>query len=207
LLEIVAATPDDALDKVFSVFLHHKIETTGDWRRDAWIALLDRGIAAGFDETWFAAMSNAAPAILEYLGDIRFWLGEGEHADRLLNRLRDDFDAWMFVASLSTALPKEDVLSPVARRAHRRTQQKPATTVEGTRLAEVLRTRLTEAPPRLHGTWSEVLQTLKKLGAPQSQLQWFDKQRLKIIEEEMDARRVPGPEDDQSALVNWLGPL
>ncbi len=212
---LVRQAAEGDLQAVFTVFLRRKVGETGNWQTGAWTVLLDRGTAAGFAAAWFAQIAEAAPVFLDHLRDVRHWLGEGPHENRLLQELASDFDAYKL---LHTA--KELV---AARRRLEGSVESPEDEggedgkddeVEGLpTLAEALvtflgsiKTFLEDHPPRLLGTWGDLRDDLKALDAPEELLGWLETKRLEVLE--LRSEELPGllKEDRASPLVGWVGP-
>ncbi|MBP7705083.1 MAG: hypothetical protein KA105_07330 [Caulobacter sp.] len=192
------------LPAVFRVFLRRKAEENGNWRKRAWNRLLDRGVAAGLIEGWIAEISAVAPVFLDHLRDVRLWLGEGDHEDRLIESLASDLQSYQtlgmvlemvrFLKGMDPEIAKESGYGAQS------SEDMVVTLLAGLRLA------LEQAPPRLFETWDHVRDELRKVDAPSELMTWVDAQRMATLDDRQAARLGGMGTEDQSALVGWVGP-
>lgn len=205
------AQPGD-LPEIFTVFLKQKISETGNWRKDVWTRLLERGAEADLLADWITQINKAAPLFLDGLRDIREWLGDSPHSDRIIRELESDLDAWTLVR-VARAMAAEtdpsaaDPVSPAtAAPGVQAGLSRTSSREEQVRLpAEVIRIWLETNPPRLHDTWHHVAKGLKSLGASEETLKWIDERRVDVLDRNHADRR-PIRAEDQSPLLGWIGP-
>lgn len=209
LVELVNQYEVDELSTVFAVFLSRKIGDNGNWLTPAWNCLLDRGVQTRPIDDWFMQISEAAPVFLDHLRDVRHWLGEGAHEDRLLESLGADVSAYRLAkttAELVDSLSQIDsaAIEEFAKdgAAHHQSKEQ---LISG--LLEVVRRALDQEPPRLVGTWDDVAKTLRNLDvvAPTT-LEWIEKRRRQLLENRRGIHLLEMNMEDQSVLVGWIGP-
>jgi hypothetical protein len=132
-------------------------------------------------------MSEAAPCIMDDLGDIRHWFKEEDYPSELMRRLGND------IAAVKVAFAFED-LPPEAR----------ISQVEAEFESEMLN-MIREYPPRLHGTYSDVQNALGATGGRFTELRSvLEEGRLSAIHKKFavneHARKRETPPAD------WIGP-
>lgn len=200
LVDLVNQYKVDELPAVFAVFLNRKISDNGNWQTPAWNCLLDRGMKAGLIDDWFVQISDAAPAFLDHLRDVRLWLGNGPHRDRLLAYLDTDVNAYRLVDAISRSVE--------------RCGQSDNEVIEGltkdrfiSKSLEILQYIIDQDPPRLLGTWDYIAEELNKHNTLASPIfEWVQNQRSQVLENHMGTHRLAIDMEDQSELVGWVGP-
>ena len=207
LIDLIDDVAPKDLSALFEIFLDRKIEENGNWRQRPWIRLLDRGEEAGFLDDWFDLIDPVAPAILHSLSDIRYWFGDGPHAERLMNRFRNDLLALLAVravldfADVQRSLLKGESVDDEDD-AELGGNEKIITIAEMLKPLDLIADR---TPPRLLETWRRMRDTMERFDGPADAVERMEAGRLKAIHDHFEERRAHLPED-QSALVGWIGP-
>jgi hypothetical protein len=178
LAELITQLPEAVLTDTFERLLDFKIAHVGDWRREAWQRLLARADEAQLLDRFIARIDAELEGILEDLADLGAWLGNGDLAVRILRLLRCDARAVIEARKL--------------REAHAAMQEQIAgmdDAVATTTAAEVFAglcavelARLESEPPRLHGTWGQIGQIFKAVGANAETGALVEARRIKAVE-------------------------
>ncbi len=210
LTDLVERAAVDDLPRFFDTFLHQKTLENGNWRSIAWGRLLDRGVEAGLIDVWFQEIVSVAPFFLNHLRDIRFWLGEGPHAQRLVEALADDISAYKLLGNirkfeeLTTMFEEHAAIRDHEFDEDEEAEDKKYSTPREflALLIERLPDLLEKAPPRLHGTWDDIRDALKQFEAPPSALEFALTKRKEVLESRYAARGSKDP----PVLAGWVGP-
>ncbi len=199
------------LPAFFETFLRRKTEENGNWCTRAWGRLLDRGVEADLIDTWFEEITSAAPLFLDHLRDVRHWLGEGPHAQRVFEALADDVNAYKlldFIRQFDELVATFDKdVEILEGEAGEENDNEEAAEIRAPRetlalLIENLPALLERSPPRLFGTWDGVSYVLKQLKAPAAVLEFAQAKRI----EALDSRYAALEAQDPPVLMGWVGP-
>ncbi len=197
----IEVLPDGALDQAFSWLLERKVVAVAFWLQKVWIALLDRGLRAGRYEAWFDRIDRAAPAIVERLGDVRLWLGDTVHAERLMGALTADLRAMNRLGNLVTMLEMvSDAGGPAAG-----SSEDIRTSVKAAVLETFVRS-VADEPPRVLGVWSSIGEVFRREAAPQDLSDRLEVLRLEALKHWSDLKAAARTEAPYVPLEGWIGP-
>ncbi|WAX94911.1 hypothetical protein N7E70_025200 [Aminobacter sp. NyZ550] len=160
LADVIAGLPDDQLEKAFRRLLDFKIARVGDWRSRAWATLFVRAKQLGLLDRFLAEIEPVLEGILEWVSDIRPWLGKGDLSARVLSMLPDDVNALMKLRDLASV--NQAMQEQVGELAG--VMQERSRLIFGGMCAKLL-AEISLEPPRIHGTWSEIEDTFRRLNA------------------------------------------
>jgi hypothetical protein len=166
---------------LFRLLLSANIEINAFFPK-AWSTLI--GFGQGDQRAkWFDRMSEAAPCIMDDLGDVQHWFNEEGYRSEIMRRLGNDVAA-LRVAFAFEARPPEARVSEV----------------EAKFESEMLN-MIREHPPRLHGTYSDVQDVLRTTGGRFSELNTLlEEGRLAAIKQKFEVNR------SETAPADWIGP-
>jgi hypothetical protein len=170
---------------LFHLLLRANIEINAFFPK-TWSTLI--GFGQGEQRTeWFDRMSEAAPRIMDDLGDIRHWFKEEDYRSELMRRLGND------IAALNVAFAFED-LPPETR----------ISEVEARFESEMIK-MIREYPPRLHGTYSDLQDVLRATGGRFTELKSvLEEGRQSAIREKFEVKEHARKRETPPA--DWMGP-
>lgn len=197
--KLIDQLPEAALPDTFERLLDFKVSHVGDWRQDAWLRLLARAAEAQMLDDFVARIDASLDGILEHLHDIKYWLGDGDLAMRVLRLLPDD------VQGITRAKDLRKV----------RTMMLEIQAESGEINQEILEKLFAElcsrevaalklAPPRIFGSWNDIGIILKSVGASAEALSVIEAMRLKAIKRHHTVRDRYRGSPDPIELRGWI---
>jgi len=197
LADLISDLPDAKLPNVFALMLDFKIAHVGDWRRAAWQVLLDRAEATGLLDGFVKQLDVELEGILENVSDIRHWVGEEGMGMRILNLVQFDARALLRARNLSKTRAMVDGQLAAT------TNRDVADEAFATLCADELVTLQSELP-RLHGTWSQIWDIFKKIGASAEVLAALETRRLEAVERHQAFRKRFKGAPPEEPLDGWI---
>jgi hypothetical protein len=175
-------------DRLFDLMLHFEIRWNGKWLGEAWSALLDLVPDPARRANWMDMMAENAIAIIDNLGDLRYWLPRNEDRWELMKRLKANVEAVATVKRVSEVV---------------QTGQR----IEQNALLAKIELQIQQNSPRLFGTYGLIRDLLQESGiaseAFDAMLQKFRKAALAETERlEEEAENA----SEETALDEWISP-
>lgn len=192
---LVAAIPDEYLFTTFELMLGLKVASSADWKRSAWVRMLERLEALGRLGECVERIDRVLDGILDDMGDLLHWLGNGPLVNRVAQRLPNDWNALSKLRTIRTVY--QEMTSPD----DGADSVDVAPVLWETLMASLLKTAL-DSPPRLHGTWAQLRSEAKSMGASQACLASFEEQRELALKRHQDIRWEA--RDPDQALPSWI---
>lgn len=171
------------LGRLFEILLRQRLESNGDYLREAWAALFERADAATRN-AWLDRIDQLAAYILDGLEEIDKWLPDPQ-GEALFERLSCDVTPILLFKRL------DDL------------QDAPPSLRDGAIAA--LKGLLKAAPPRLYGTYDHIVRECETLGLKDTELtSLLDLERANIF----DARKKRDAEEHhrEPPPDGWVAP-
>ena len=196
--KIVGRIPSDGLQKAFATMLAAKVCTVGDWHCEAWVSLLERGELAGLLEDWLVRIDENLDGILEDVIDSKRWLASSRFAKRVEEMARADFIALTELYRIVDVAARFDTAPNVEEK------NEDNVALALTILFDEVMKRILANPPRLHGTWSRIMEFAKQFGASAETKDRVEDQRLAAIERHHELRRTKMDSSATIQLKGWV---
>ena len=139
--EVVRNAGPTHAKRLFDYFMRYKVGCSGNWLPKTWHAILSMAPDQKVKDQWFEQMARNAPAILDYLTEVGYWLTDPEDLRNFLPRLAFDLESEELIIKVKDAT-ESDRLREVA--------------------IERLRTMFLERLPHLHGTYTHIRSALER---------------------------------------------
>lgn len=197
--DLIRSLPANDLKNAFKHLLDFKTANNGEWRSAAWDRLLTRGQEAGLLNGFLSDINGSLEGILERFRDIRLWLDGSSFETQIIDLLPNDLRALMRLHELQRIL---ETSRDVAANSEQFDEEK-LSSVQAALCGNLL-TELEANPPRLHGSWSEISDGFKDMGADADTLSKIEEYRLTSAEQHNLARRSARGNPPTVELSGWI---
>lgn len=196
--DVISALPLAALPETYQALLELQAGTNAEWRPQFWRTLVERLLQVKAVEDLVVAIDPLLEGIFDRVEDIRAWLSDGPLAMPVRRLVAQDYEALNAVTKMASILEALDSAEEALV-----TGAVDAVSAVRTIFFEDFLKRIEENPPRLHGTWGDVQDVLKRANGPEALLVRLENGRQHALHRHFHIRDEYTGWPCEPMLVGW----